>query len=100
MTLWQSCVRRIEVPLRDRRRSLTLLLAVGTGCLLLAAETSLVGITLSFKTPFVGRLLLAVDSSDPWLQFKLSQVYRDTNPAESIRYLRRATELSPYSRML
>jgi hypothetical protein len=89
---------RIEISVRGRSRSLAFLLTVGCASLFLAAETSLVGGTLLFEAPSAGRWLLAVDSDDPWLQNRLAQAYKDTNPPESVRRLRRATELSPYSR--
>src|SRR5947209_17580431 len=94
MTLRQLGVAQVEIPLRDRSRPLLFLLAVGGVSLLLAAETTLVGTVLSFSTPSTGRLILTVDRDDPQLQYGLWQVYKDTNPAESMRHLRRATELS------
>ena len=90
---------RIEISLQQRSRSLLFLLAVGCASLFVAAETSLVGITSSFETPTVGRWLLALDAGDPWLQDRLGQAYKDIDPAESLRHLRRATQLSPGSRL-
>jgi tetratricopeptide (TPR) repeat protein len=65
----------------------------------MAAETSLVGITFSFETPTVGRWLLGLEADDPRLQNRLGQVYKDIDSAESLRHLRRATQLSPDSRL-
>jgi len=90
---------RIEISLQERSRSLLFLLAVGCASLFVAAETSLVGIIYSFQTPRVGRWLLALDADDPRLQNRLGQVYEDIDPAESVRHLRRATQLSPASRI-
>ena len=95
----QLGVARTEISLRARSRALLFLLAVGCASLLVAAETSLVGITFSFETPTVGRWLLAWDADDPRLQNRLGQAYRDIDPAESLRHLRRATQLSPDSRL-
>ena len=89
---------QFEISLRQRTRSLLFLIGVGAASLLLAAETSLSGIASSFETPTQGRWLLAVDSDDPQLQYRLAQVYKNIDSAESVRHLRRATELSPYSR--
>jgi tetratricopeptide (TPR) repeat protein len=94
----QLGVARTEFSLRAHSRALLFLLAVGCASLFVAAETSLVGITLSFETPTVGRWLLALDADDPRLQNRLGQVYEDIDPAESLRHLRRATQLSPDSR--
>ena len=99
MTLRPLCVARIEVSLREGSRSLLFLLIVGSISLFLAAETALVGVTSSFKTPSEGRLILAFDANDSRAEYRLGQVYEDTDSAESIRHLRRATELSPYSRL-
>ncbi len=98
MILRQLGIGRIEVSLRERSRSLPFLIAVGAVSLLLAAEMSLVGIASSFERPSTGRLILALDSSDPQLQHRLGQVYKETDPAESVRCLRRAADLSRYSR--
>ena len=99
MILRQLDVARIEVSLRGRSRSLPFLLAVGAVSLFLAAQVWVVGIASSFERPSTGRLLLALDSNDPQLQHRLGQVYKDIDPAESVRCLRRATELSRYSRL-
>jgi tetratricopeptide (TPR) repeat protein len=95
----QLGVARTEISLRAHSRALLFLLALGCASLLVAAETSLVGITFSFETPTVGRWLLALDADDPRLQNRLGQAYRDIDPAESLRHLRRATQLSPHSRL-
>jgi tetratricopeptide (TPR) repeat protein len=92
-------VARTEISLCARSRALLFLLAVGCVSLFMAAETSLVGITFSFETPPVGRWLLALDADDPRLQNRLGQVYKDIDSAESLRHLRRATQLSPDSRL-
>src|SRR5437660_6950747 len=97
MILRQLGVARIEVSLRERSRWLPFLMGVGTVSLLLASEMSLVGIASSFERPSTGRLILVLDSSDPQLQHRLGQVYKEIDPAESVRYLRRATELRGYS---
>jgi hypothetical protein len=89
---------RFEISLRQRTRSLLFLIGVGAASLLLAAETFLSGIVSSFETPTQGRWLLALDSNDPELQYRLAQVYKNSDSAESVRHLRRATELSPYNR--
>jgi tetratricopeptide (TPR) repeat protein len=90
---------RFEILLRGRIQSLVFLAAVGFVSLLLAAESSLLGIVASFATPAQGHWLLAVDSEDPQLQYHLAQVYNNNGSAESVRRLRRAVELSPYSRL-
>jgi tetratricopeptide (TPR) repeat protein len=97
MILRQLGVARAEISLRDRSRSLSFLVAVGSLSVFLAAETLLVGAASSISTPSEGRLILALDSNDPQLHDRLAQVYKD--PAEIVRHLRRATELSPYSRL-
>jgi hypothetical protein len=95
----QLGVTRTEISLRAHSRALLFLLAVGCASLLAAAETSLVGIVSSFETRTVGRRLLALDADDPRLQNRLGRVYEDIDPAESLRHLRRATQLSPSSRL-
>ena len=99
MTWRQFGTARFEISLRERLRSLIFLVAVGFVSLFLAAETSLLGIVASFATPSHGRWLLALDSDDPQLQYHLAQVYNNNDSAESVRRLRRAAELSPYSRL-
>ena len=98
MILRQLSVAQVEIPLRERSRPLLFLLAVGGASLFLAAETTLVGTVLSFQTPSTGRMILTLDPDDPQLQYGLWQAYKDTDPAEGVKHLRRATELSPYSR--
>jgi tetratricopeptide (TPR) repeat protein len=90
-----------ETSVRAHSRALLFLflLAVGCASLLVAAETLLVGIISSFETPSVGRWLLALDADDPRLQRQLGKAYEDIDPAESARHLRRATQLSPDSRL-
>jgi tetratricopeptide (TPR) repeat protein len=80
-------------------RALLFLLAVGCASLLVAGEATLVGIISSFETPSMGRRLLALDADDPRLQRQLGKAYEDINPAEGVRHLRRATQLSPGSRL-
>jgi tetratricopeptide (TPR) repeat protein len=99
MILRRLCVTRIEISLREGYRSLRFLVVVGCISLFMAAETALVGVTSSFKTPSEGRLIMAFDPNDPRAEYRLGQAYQDTDSAESIRHLRRATELSPYSRL-
>ncbi len=93
----QLGVARTEISLRAHSRALLFLLAVGCVSLLVAAETSLVGITFSFKKPRVGCWLLVLDADDPRLQNQLGQAYERIDPAASLRHLRRATQLSPDS---
>jgi hypothetical protein len=95
----QLGVARTQISLGAHCRALLFLLAAGGVSLLLAAETSLVGMVSSFETPALGRWLLALDADDPRLQDRLGQVYKDTDPTESLRHLRRATQLSPTSRL-
>jgi hypothetical protein len=64
-----------------------------------AAEASLVGTISSLETPMLGRWLLALDADDPRLQHQLGQAYKDIDPTESLRHLRRATQLCPASRL-
>ena len=93
-----TAIHTVEVRLRPRSRSLLFLLGIGSVSLLLAMETVLVGIA-SFSEPPVGaRWLLALNPNDPQSQFQLGRVYEKSNPTRSLEYMRRATELSPYSR--
>jgi hypothetical protein len=94
----QLGISRTEISLRAHSRAVIFLLAAGCVCLFLAVETSLVGIVSSFNKPAVGRWLLALDANDPQLQDRLGQAYGAIDPTESVRYLRRATQLSPNSR--
>jgi hypothetical protein len=91
-------VSRREISLRPQFRALFFVLAIGSGSLFLAVEASLVGIVSSFQTPAVGRRLLVLDGDDPQLHDQLGQIYKDTNPTESLYHLRRATQLCPASR--
>ncbi len=88
----------LDISLQGSLRPLVFLAAVGFASLLLAAETSLMGLVTSFDTPSAGRLLLPVDAGDAQLEYWLGRVYQPTNPAEGLRHLRRASELSPYNR--
>jgi len=90
---------RTGISPRARMRAVLFLLAAAAVSLLAAAETSLVGTVASFSTPETGRRLLAWDADDPRIEDQLGQVYKDTDPAESLRHLRRATHLSPASRL-
>jgi tetratricopeptide (TPR) repeat protein len=90
---------RTEIAPRRRVVALLFVLAAAGVSLLAAAEISLVGIVASFHTPETGRRLLAWDADDPRLEDQLGQVYKDTDPAEGLRHLRRATQLSPASRL-
>ena len=92
-------VRRLEVSLQERSRSLPFLVAVGAVSLLLAAEISLAGIASSFESPSTGRLASLLDADDPQIQHRLGQVYAETDTNKSVQYLRRAAELSRYSRL-
>jgi tetratricopeptide (TPR) repeat protein len=89
---------RITISLGGRSRAVFFLLAVTSASLFLAAEACLVGRVSSFKTLSEGARLLAIDPDDPRLEFRLGRVYSRSDPNEGIRHLRRATELSPYSR--
>ena len=88
-----------EISLRAHSRALVFVLAVTGVGLCLAFEATLAGIVSSHNSPKVGRRLLTWDAGDPSLLHKLGQAYLDTNPAESVRYLRQATQLSPGSRL-
>src|SRR6266568_2397133 len=91
--------RVMEISLRKPLWSLLFMFAVSGASLLLAAEISVVGIASSFDTAKVGRWLLPLDPDDAQLQHRLWQVQKSHDPAESLRHLRLATELSPYSRL-
>jgi hypothetical protein len=88
-----------EISLRAPTRALLFLLAVGGASLFLAAEASLVGTISSLDSPTLGRWLLALEADDPQLQHRLGQAYKDIDPTESLRHLRRATQLCPASRL-
>ena len=89
---------RVEVSLQGRSRSLLFLLVVGFASMLFATETSLMGIVSSFEARSVGRCLMALDFDDAWLHYRLGQIYEQIEPAEGVREMRRATQLSPESR--
>ena len=89
----------VDISLHGRWRSLVFLLAVVCASLLCAAETSLMGLVFSFDTREMGRRLLALDSGDAWLHYRCAQVYTSLEPAEGVHELRRATQLSPESRL-
>jgi hypothetical protein len=92
-------LRVIEISLRKRFRSMLFLFAIGCASVLLGAEISLVGMASSFESAAAGRWLLALDSDDAQLQHRLWQAQKDDHPAQAVRHLRRATELSPYSKL-
>ncbi len=90
-------LRTFEISLRPRFRSWAFLLLITLACLFLAIETLLVGIASSpatLRAPW----FLALNSSNPALQFQLGELYKAKNPQRGIEHLRRATELSRYSR--
>jgi len=95
----QTEVTRTQTLLRARAGAFLLLLAVACTSLLVAAEALLVGMTSSLEKPGEGLWLLAVDRNDPRLEDELGQAYKEINPTESILHLRRATRLSPASRL-
>jgi hypothetical protein len=99
VTCGQPVTRVIEIPLRKWFRSLPFLFAIGGVSVFLAAEISRVGEALSFEKAAVGRLLLALEPNDAQFQHRLWQVQKDDSPAQAARHLRRATELSPHSRV-
>jgi tetratricopeptide (TPR) repeat protein len=90
---------QLVVSLRQRSRSRLFLLVVGCACLGMAAETLLVGVGSTFGTPRVGRWILALDRNDPQVENRLGEIYKDANPSEGLRHLRRATQLSPYRQL-
>lgn len=98
MILRQVGATRIEISLSERSRSILFLLGVASATLFLATEILLIGVASSFKTRSEGRWILALDPDDPRLEYRLGRVYAQSDPAEGIRHLRRATELSPSSR--
>src|SRR5438876_486195 len=99
MSLRQFGVARVEVSLQERSRSLPFLVVVGAVSLVLAAEISLVGIASSFERPSTGRLVSLLSADEAQIQHRLGQVYAETDTNKSVQYLRRAAELSPYSRL-
>jgi tetratricopeptide (TPR) repeat protein len=90
---------RSEASLRTRARALPFLLAIGCASLFLATEASLLGVVSSFRTPGVGRWLLALYANDPRFQHQLGLAYADLDPTQSLRNLRRATQLSALNRL-
>ncbi|PYU01240.1 MAG: hypothetical protein DMG38_04285 [Acidobacteria bacterium] len=99
MSLRQFGVARVEVSLQERSRSLPFLVVVGAVSLVLAAEISLVGIASSFEGPSTGRLVSLLSADEAQIQHRLGQVYAETDTNKSVQYLRRAAELSRYSRL-
>jgi len=99
MSLRQFGVARVEVSLQERSRSLPFLVVVSAVSLLLGAEISLVGIASSFERPSTGRVVSLLDADDAQIQHRLGQVYAETDTNKSVQYLRRAAELSRYSRL-
>ena len=87
----------ISPHLRVRAAVFLLLVAVASGWL--AVESLLAGTVSSFATPSIGRWLLAWDANDPRLEDQLGQGLKDTDQAEGLRHLGRATQLSPASRL-
>jgi tetratricopeptide (TPR) repeat protein len=85
--------------LRTRARTLSFLVSIACASLFLAAEASLLGVVSSFRTPGVGRWLLGLYANDPRFQHQLGQAYIDLDPTQSLRNLRRATQLSPLNRL-
>jgi tetratricopeptide (TPR) repeat protein len=90
---------RSEVSLRTRARALPFLIVIGCASSFLAAEATLLGVVSSFRTPGVGGWLLAFYANDPRFQHQLGQAYIDLDPTQSLRNLRRATQLSPLNRL-
>jgi hypothetical protein len=80
-------------------RAAVFLLLVAFASVWLAVESLLAGLVSSFATPSIGRRLLAWDANDPRLEDQLGQVLKDTDRAEGLRHLERATQLSPASRL-
>jgi len=90
---------RTEISLRARARSVPFVIGVVGASLFLAAEASLAGIVFSFETPNVGRWILPLGGNDPRFRHQLGQAYQNIDPTLSLSNLRRATELSPLSRL-
>jgi len=90
---------RSEISPRLRVRALLFLLGVAGASLWLAGESLRAGMAASFETPALGHRLLAWDSDDPRLEDQLGQVYKGIDQGEGLRHLRRATQLSPASRL-
>jgi len=90
---------RSEISPRPRGRALLFLLVVASASVWLAAESLLAGLVTSFETPSMGRRLLAWDPDDPRLEDQLGQAYKDSDQGEGLRHLKRATQLSPATRL-
>ena len=90
---------RSEISPHLRVRAAVFLLLVAFASVWLAVESLLAGLVSSFATPSIGRRLLAWDANDPRLEDQLGQVLKDTDRAEGLRHLERATQLSPASRL-
>jgi hypothetical protein len=88
-----------EISSRLRLRAALFLLVVAGVSVWVAVESLQSGIIASFETPAVGRRLLAWEADDPRLEDQLGQVYKNTDEAEALRHLHRATQLSPASRL-
>ena len=88
----------VEISLRGRARSLLFLLFIAGISLCLAAETLLAGSASFLARPEKIRSLMAFDSNDPRLEYRLGRAYEDFDPSEAVKHLRRATELSPDNR--
>ena len=88
-----------EILFRSRSHALPVLLTFTFLGILLATETLLVGADFWFKTPAEGRLISTFEGNNARVQYRFAHVYHDIDPKASVRYLRRATELSPASRL-
>jgi tetratricopeptide (TPR) repeat protein len=99
MRLRGLCVRQIEISLRGGSRSLPFLFTASFVSLFLGAETLLVRSDSWFETPAEARLISVLDENNARAQYRFGQIYQGSDPAESVRHLRRATGLSPYSRL-
>lgn len=92
-----------EFSLRPRRRSSVFLLAIGLVALFMCGKTIRIAIATSLgessKLSELRRALI-LDPANPKLHHRLGMIYsyslEEINPAEAVKYLRRATELSPY----
>ena len=90
---------RSEVSPHLRVRAAVFLLLIAIASVWLAVESLLAGMASSFETPSIGLRLQAWDTNDPRLEDQLGQAFKDTNRAEGLRHLERATQLSPASRL-
>lgn len=73
-------------------------LVTAFAALLLAVMVLETGFASSFRTASLGRRLLRFDRNDALIEDRLGQMYQESNAAEGIQHLRRATELSPLNR--